>query len=134
MWRSSGTTSVCVPTNDGTPGRWKTVGVTMLDDIARDLSVLSPIADNDQLTQRYLAKGLGVAVSLTTFCVRRPIRLRYPVIPGGIPETARLTSITMCQAFVRYGETRESLREAPRPLDTDEAEWISFYAAEEVAG
>lgn len=50
MWRSSGTTSVCVPTNDGTPGRWKTVGVTMLDDIARDLSVLSPIADNDQLT------------------------------------------------------------------------------------
>lgn len=86
-------------------------------------------------------------MSLTTFCVRRPIfkgllrfisrrpiRLRYPVIPGGIPEMDRLTRITMCQAFVRYGETRESLREAPRPLDTDEAEWISFYAAEEVVG
>lgn len=94
-----------------------------------------------------MAKELGVALSPGSFCVRRPIfkglfriisrrpsRLRDPVIPGGIPETARLTSIAMCQAFGRYGETCESLREAPRPLDTDEEEWISFYAAEEVAG
>ena len=36
----------------------------MRDDTARDLTILSAIAQNDQLTQRHLARELGVAVSL----------------------------------------------------------------------
>ena len=118
----------------------------MRDDIARDLTILSAIADNDRLTQRYLARELGVTVSLANLYVRRlaqkgfirvisvrPNRLRYLLTPKGIAEKSRLTYAYMCRTFERYREARRALQEALRPLNEDGQKRIAFYGSGEAA-
>lgn len=118
----------------------------MRDDIARDLTILSAIAQNDQLTQRHLARELGVAVSLANLYVRRlalkgfiriinlrPNRLRYLLTPKGLVEKSRLGYLYMHRTFERYREARASLREALRPLAEDGPTRIAFYGTGEAA-
>lgn len=118
----------------------------MRDDTARDLTILSAIAQNDRLTQRYLARELGMAVSLVHLYVRRlavkgfirivnvrPNRLRYLLTPKGLAEKSRLSYLYMCRTFERYREARASLREALRPLAEDGHTRIAFYGTGEAA-
>lgn len=118
----------------------------MRDDTGRDLVILSAIAQNDRITQRYLAQELGVAVSLANLYVRRLAlkgfvrvinvrsnRLRYLLTPKGIAEKSRLTYIYMCRTFERYRDARQSLREALRPLAQDGYRRIAFYGTGEAA-
>jgi len=116
------------------------------DDTARDLSILSAIAHNDRLTQRRLARELGVAVSLVHLYLRRLAvkgfirviiirtnRFRYLVTPQGLAEQSRLSYLYMARTFERYREARASLREALRPLAEDGHTRIAFYGTGEAA-
>lgn len=118
----------------------------MRDDTARDLAILNVIAENDRLTQRHLARRLGVSVSLANLYLRRlarkgfiriinvrPNRLRYLLTPIGIAEKSRLTFASMCNALARYREAREALREALRPLAETGHKRIAFYGTGEAA-
>lgn len=109
------------------------------DDTARDLTLLSAIAHNDRLTQRRLARELGVAVSLVHLYLRRLAlkgfirvitvrtnRLRYLVTPQGLAEQARLSYLYLARTFERY-------REALRPLAEDGPTRIAFYGTGEAA-
>ena len=118
----------------------------MRDDTARDLTILSAIADNDRLTQRHLAHELGVTVSLANLYVKRLAlkgfirvisiranRLRYLLTPKGIAEKSRLTCSYMCRTFERYRQARRSLQTALHPLTEDGHNRIAFYGAGEAA-
>ena len=118
----------------------------MRDDTARDLTILSAIADNDRLTQRHLARELGVTVSLANLYVRRLAlkgfirviniranRLRYLLTPKGIAEKSRLTYSYMCRTFERYREARQSLQAALHSLTEDGHKRIAFYGTGEAA-
>jgi DNA-binding MarR family transcriptional regulator len=118
----------------------------MRDDTGRDLTILSAIAENDRVTQRQLARELGVAVSLANLYLRRlavkgfvrvinihPNRLRYILTPKGITEKSRLTYAYMCRTFDRYRQARQALREALRPLSETGYKRIAFYGTGEAA-
>jgi DNA-binding MarR family transcriptional regulator len=118
----------------------------MRDSTDRDLIILNAIAVNDRLTQRHLARELGVAVSLANLYVRRlvlkgfiriinvrPNRLRYLLTPKGITEKTRLAYTYLSRTFERYREAREVLRKALRPLKEDEHKRIAFYGIGEGA-
>ena len=118
----------------------------MRDDTDRDLTILTAVAENDRLTQRHLARELGIAVSLTNLYVRRlamkgfirvinvrPNRIRYLLTPKGITEKSRLTYAYMCRTFERYREARQALKDALRPLAGDGHKRIAFYGTGEAA-
>jgi DNA-binding MarR family transcriptional regulator len=118
----------------------------MRDSTDRDLIILNAIGDNERLTQRNLARELGVAVSLANLYLRRlalkgfiriinvrPNRLRYLLTPKGIAEKTHLTYTCMSRTFERYREARKSLREALRPLSEDGHKRIAFYGTGEAA-
>jgi len=118
----------------------------MRDDTGRDLTILSAIAENDRVTQRHLARELGVTVSLANLYIRRlalkgfirvinirPNRLRYLLTPKGIAEKSRLTYSYMCRTFERYREVRRSLQAALRSLTEDGHKRIAFYGTGEAA-
>jgi DNA-binding MarR family transcriptional regulator len=118
----------------------------MRDDTGRDLTILRAIAENDRLTQRHLARELGVTVSLANLYVRRLAlkgfirvinirsnRLRYLLTPKGLAEKSRLTYTYMCRTFERYREARQSLQAALHSLTEDGHKRIAFYGAGEAA-
>ena len=118
----------------------------MRDETDRDLTILSAIAENDRVTQRHLARELGVAVSLANLYLRRlafkglvrvinirPNRLRYILTPKGITEKSHLTYAYMCRTFDRYRQARQALRDALRPLSETGYKRIAFYGTGEAA-
>ncbi len=118
----------------------------MRDSTDRDLIILNAIADNDRLTQRHLARELGVAVSLANLYLRRlalkgfiriinvrPNRLRYLLTPKGVIEKTHLTYTYMSRTFERYKEARQALREALCSLAEDGHKRIAFCGAGEAA-
>ncbi len=118
----------------------------MRDDTDRDLTILTAVAEKDRLTQRLLARELGVAVSLANLYVRRlamkgfirvmnfrPNRIRYVLTPKGIAERSRLTHAYMCRTFERYREARQALKDALRPLAGDGHMRIAFFGTGEAA-
>jgi DNA-binding Lrp family transcriptional regulator len=118
----------------------------MREDTDRDLTILTAVAENARLTQRHLARELGVAVSLANLYVRRlatkgfirvinvgPNRIRYLLTPKGIAEKSRLTYAYMCRTFERYREARQALKDALRPLAGDGHKRIAFYGTGEAA-
>lgn len=118
----------------------------MREDTGRDLTILSAIAENDRLTQRHLARELGVTVSLANLYVRRLAlkgfirvinlranRLRYLLTPKGIAEKSRLTYSYMSRTFERYREARRSLQAALHPMTEDGHKRIAFYGTGEAA-
>lgn len=76
----------------------------MNQDVDRELQILAEIASGAPVTQRRLAKKLGVALGLTNLLIQRLAkkgyieivnvqrnRVKYLITPGGIAEKARLT-------------------------------------------
>src|SRR5919108_6370232 len=102
----------------------------MQRDQERNLEILSAIDETDTLTQRALAKRLGVALGLTNLLLKRLAtkgyikiaefpkkpaarkRLQYLLTPTGIAEKSRLTYEHMSYSLGLYRRARQTLRDS----------------------
>jgi DNA-binding Lrp family transcriptional regulator len=119
------------------------------DDLDRRL--LSELEAGRGVSQRTLARNIGVALGLTNLLLRRlarrglieivkirPNRVRYVITPAGVAEKARMTRAYLDYSIRFYAEARERLQHrfaalssAWRPADGSKR--IVFYGAGEVA-
>lgn len=110
------------------------------------LEILRVIAEGKPLTQRTLARGLGIALGLTNLYLKRlarkgyikiravrPQRLRYYLTPTGLAEKARLTCAYMEYSLRLYRQTRQALREALLPRLRQEECRVVLYGSGEAA-
>lgn len=119
--------------------------------------ILTLIEMGGQVTQRVLARELGVALGLTNLLVRRIVkkgwvkvsslnshRVRYLITPRGVAEKARITCEYFHNTTRLYTETRERIRQRLEELSTElskeqsvsgraDDNRIAFYGAGEVA-
>jgi DNA-binding MarR family transcriptional regulator len=117
-----------------------------------DHRILHEVAAGRGVSQRSLARDLGVALGLTNLLLRRlarkglieivkikPNRVRYVITPAGVAEKARMTRAYLDYSVRFYAEARERLLDSFAALSadwpaTDGAEkTIVFYGAGEVA-
>src|SRR6187401_1646804 len=93
----------------------------------RDLRLLEAVHQDSRVTQRGMAKKLGIALGLANIYLKRMIhkgyikcvniqsnRLSYLITPRGIAEKARLTYEFIDYSLHLYGEVRQHLREMLR--------------------
>lgn len=93
-------------------------------DTYRDMSLLNEVTQTPDITQRALAKRIGVALGLTNLMLRRltkkgcikvvnvkKSRLRYLITPQGVMEKARLTREYIAYSLFFYRHVRGFLRE-----------------------
>jgi len=112
----------------------------------RDLQLLSEVESNAAVTQRSLAKTLGVAVGLTNLYLKRLIRkghikittiprnrLKYLVTPRGMAEKSRLTYQYMQYSLSYYRKMRQRLHQVFLTLSKDGAKRIVIYGTGELA-
>ena len=112
----------------------------------RELRILTEIAERDDVTQRTLAKDLGIALGLTNLYLKRLARkgyikittipsnrMKYLLTPGGIAEKSRLTYEYMSFSLHLYGQTRRRLREALEPLVAENHKRFALYGTGEAA-
>ena len=120
--------------------------------------ILTQIEAGKKVSQRSLAKDLGIALGLTNSLIRRvvkkgwvkvlnvrPNRVRYLITPAGVVEKLRITRSYLDNTVHLYTETRERIRQR---LDELSAGWspadeeaasdgrgkrIVFYGAGDVA-
>lgn len=96
----------------------------------RELEILNAVEEEELLTQRVLARRLGVALGLTNLYLRRLIhngyikavefprkpavrkRLRYVLTPKGIAEKTRLTFEHAAYSLNLYRRARATLRDS----------------------
>jgi hypothetical protein len=126
--------------------------VTSSDDHARRL--LIGITSGKPVSQRSLAREMGVALGLTNLLMRRlarkgwirivrvrPNRLLYVITPAGLAEKARMSREYFQRSVSFYVETRDRIRQsfdelAAGRLDgpgSRTVEHVVFYGAGEVA-
>ena len=119
--------------------------------LERDLEILTAIEEGEPLTQRALAKRLGVALGLANLylkrlakkgCIkivefpRKPAarkRLRYLLTPAGMTEKTRLTYEHMAYSLNLYRRARQTLRAALGRLPEKGAKRIALYGTGEAA-
>lgn len=119
--------------------------------IERDLEILTAIGEDRALTQRALAKRLGMALGLANLYLKRLAhkghikitefprkpsarqRLRYVLTPKGIVEKTRLTYEYARYSLAIYRRTRATLREALGNLNLNGAKRIALYGVGEAA-
>jgi DNA-binding MarR family transcriptional regulator len=90
----------------------------------RDLQLLTEVEKDTRITQRSLAKSLGVALGLTNLYLKRLARKRYirtSVVPGrrisyqltsrGLAEKTRLTRLSLQHSLTHYRGMRQRLRQ-----------------------
>lgn len=93
----------------------------------RDLQLLEAVEQNARVTQRSLARKLGIALGLTNIYVKRLVRkgcikcvnvqsnrIAYLITPRGVAEKARLTYAFMQYSLNIYKEARRHLHDALR--------------------
>jgi DNA-binding MarR family transcriptional regulator len=104
------------------------------------------------VSQRSLARNVGVALGLTNLLLRRlarkglieivkikPNRVRYVITPAGVAEKARLTRAYLDYSIRFYAEARERLQHSFTALsaawrsDEEVEKRIVFYGSGEVA-
>lgn len=123
----------------------------MARDHERNLEILSAIDESDALTQRDLAKRLGVALGLVNLYLRRLAtkgyikitdfprkpaarkRLRYLLTPKGLAEKTRLTTEYMGRSLAVYRQTRETLRAGLADLTERGLKRVALYGTGEAA-
>lgn len=117
----------------------------------RELEILTAIAEGAPLTQRALARRLGVALGLTNLYLKRltkkgyikivdfprkpaaRARLRYLLTARGIAEKSRLTYEYARYSLALYRRTRQTLRETlVQHLDSG-AKRVAIYGVGEAA-
>jgi DNA-binding MarR family transcriptional regulator len=112
----------------------------------RDLAVLEAIAEDQAITQRRLARLLGVALGLTNRCVQRlirtgciecvpvrPNRLQYLLTPKGVEEKARLTYEFMAYSLRVYAKARRHVRDVLSTASLSSGARIAVYGTGEAA-
>lgn len=117
-----------------------------------DRRILHEVEAGRGVSQRSLARNIGVALGLTNLLLRRlarrglieivkikPNRVRYVITPAGMKEKARMTRAYLDYSIRFYAEARARLQHSFGALST---EWpavegtektIVFYGAGEVA-
>ena len=118
---------------------------------ARELEILTAIAEGDSTTQRALAARLGVALGLTNLYLKRLVkkgyikvvefprrpaarkRLRYLLTGRGIAEKSRLTYDHMVYALNLYRRARQTLRESLSRLPGAGVKRVALYGTGEAA-
>lgn len=127
---------------DSAPVRDRGIGV----EDRRNLQALEAIAENDQLTQRTLAKKLGIALGLANVYLKRlvrkgyvkcvnvhPNRLSYLLTPTGLAEKTRLTYDFMEYSLWLYAKVRRHLRTVLEPHTRQPGGRIAVYGTGEAA-
>ncbi len=117
----------------------------------RDLEILTAIEEGEALTQRALAKRLGVALGLANLYLKRLAkkgsikivefpkkpaarkRLRYLLTPTGMAEKTRLTYEHMAYSLNLYRRARQTLRESLSQLPERGAKRIALCGTGEAA-
>jgi DNA-binding MarR family transcriptional regulator len=112
----------------------------------RVLEVLEAVSEDERITQRTLARRLGIAVGLTNMYVKRLARkgyikcvnvqsnrIRYLITPKGITEKTRLTYEYMNYSLHLYREARGHLRTVLQPLASNGHHRIAIYGTGEAA-
>ena len=112
----------------------------------RDLEMLEAVAQNERITQRTLASGLGIALGLANIYLKRLTRkgyvkcvsvrsnrLRYLLTPNGIAEKTRLTYEFMDHSLQLYREARHHLRRVLQPFASTGSHRIAIYGTGEAA-
>lgn len=112
----------------------------------RELQLLNEIAEGDGITQRALAKKLGMALGLTNLYIKRLAkkgyirivnikrsRLKYLLTPRGIAEKARLTYQFMEYSLGYYVSLRETFRRRLLPVSRSANRRVLLYGSGEVA-
>src|SRR5262245_25417864 len=91
--------------------------------------MLDKIASGRAVSQRVLARELGIALGLTNLLLRkivrkgwirlvrvRPNRVRYLITPAGLSESARIYRNRLANNVQFYKETRDRIQESFRKL------------------
>ena len=118
----------------------------MRADRHRDLQLLNEIEANEVVTQRGLAKRLGIALGLTNLYLKRLAkkgyikvvsiqrnRIRYLITPQGIAEKSRLTYEYMQYSLQLYRQACAVLRGRFRALAEQGRKRLVFYGMGEAA-
>ena len=118
----------------------------MNTDSYRALQLLEEISDGAELSQRTLAKKLGMAVGLINLLLRRMAekgyikvinvqrnRLRYLLTPQGIAEKSRLTYEYFDYSLYLYRNVRRTLQENLARLKNEGREAILLHGTGELA-
>lgn len=116
--------------------------------------ILDEVEATRGVTQRLLARRLGIALGLTNLLIKRLIRkgwvrvihvksnrVMYLITPAGIAEKARMTRAYLAQTTRFYAEARDRIRDRFAVLSTEwpagnggpRAKPIAFFGAGEVA-
>ena len=118
----------------------------MKPDLDRELKILSEIASGAHVTQRSLAKKLGIALGFANLLIRRLAkkgyikivnlqrnRVRYLLTPEGIAEKARLTYEYLEYSLHFYYRIRTFLARALGALDPAASQRLLLYGTGEIA-
>lgn len=110
------------------------------------LQLLARVASGRAVSQRALARDLGVALGLTNLLLRRlarkgwirivrvkPNRLLYFITPVGLQEKARMSREYFRRSVTFYAETRDRIRQSFDQLTAQQVRRIVFFGAGEVA-
>ncbi len=111
----------------------------------RDLRLLEAVHEDSRVTQRGMAKKLGIALGLANIYLKRmihkgyikvvnvqPNRISYLITPRGVTEKVRLTYEFMDYSLHLYGEVRQHLREAMQDCAA-EGKRVAIYGSGEAA-
>jgi DNA-binding MarR family transcriptional regulator len=114
-----------------------------------DRQLLQAIASGERLTQRSLARQMGVAVGLTNLLIRRLVgkgyvrianmgakHVRYLMTPAGWEALATATRASLQNTVHLYTQTREHIRDSLAAISdqcVDGDKRIVFYGAGDVA-
>ena len=112
----------------------------------RDLQLLDEIERDAEVTQRSLAKKLGVALGLTNLYLKRLAhkghikittiprhRIKYLLTPRGMAEKSRLTYLYMQYSLSYYRDMRQRLKRVLSGLSRAGAKRIVIYGTGELA-
>ena len=112
----------------------------------RDLQLLNEIEQDAEVTQRSLAKKLGVALGLTNLYLKRLAhkgyikittiprhRIKYLLTPRGMAEKSRLTYLYMQYSLTYYRDMRQRLKRVLSESSSAGAKRIVIYGAGELA-
>jgi DNA-binding MarR family transcriptional regulator len=112
----------------------------------KELQLLCLLERNANVTQRSLARKLGVALGLTNLYLKRlarkgyikvttipPHRIKYLLTPRGMAEKSRLTCLYMQYSLTYYRDMRQRLSHALSAFSRDGAKRIAIYGTGELA-
>src|SRR5438445_12758550 len=105
----------------------------------RDLQLLNAVERNVAVTQRSLARNLGVALGLTNLYLKRLVRkgyikittiprsrIKYLLTPQGFTEKSRLTYLYMQYSLSYYRDMRTRLKEMMSTFDACHGQRVLF--------